>query len=368
MDIRTTCSNTAHQTQFDRMEAYGITLLEISSHMGARPKCAKVQGRIFDKANKSTKYPHFNTTSYGQPDGIFGINCRHKFYPFIDGVNTQTYFPYNEEENAKAYKLSQEQRQLERNVRSAKRECTSLKTLNDKEELAKASAKLKASQNKLKSFCSDNDLSYKADRTSIPGYNKSISSKVVQANKVNLQKQIDNASESGIIKTIEKGKQQKHILGTNNYTEGRSYLSVSENQAQNIINEFSGTGTKIGQNKEKITADKIIGVNVNPKYNYKTLTDKAVIHYSNKGTHIVPTANELKKQSITTLSTTAKKVAMEYYDMPEFYSKFQKEPFSAVQKESMINALLQGKQSKTNLIKDIKSMEKKILKSRGEIK
>ncbi|MBE6850919.1 MAG: hypothetical protein E7504_04135, partial [Ruminococcus sp.] len=38
MDIRTTVSNTAHQAQFDRMDDYGMNLVEVSSHAGARPK------------------------------------------------------------------------------------------------------------------------------------------------------------------------------------------------------------------------------------------------------------------------------------------------------------------------------------------
>lgn len=255
MDIRTTCSNTAHKAQFDRMDAYGATLLEVSSHMGARPKCAKDQGRIFDRTNTSAKYRHWSSSSYGDPDGLLGINCRHKFYPFIEGVNTQTYFPYDEEENAKAYKLQQEQRQLERNVRSAKRECTAMDTLGDTEGFSKASAKLKNAQSNLKTFCSDNDLSYKSDRTSTPGYNKSISSKVVQSNKASLQKQIDNVNESDIIKESTFSSEEllnnhftKHSSDYSNYSQS-DYLNrareLLSSQVSETILGFTGTNEKV---------------------------------------------------------------------------------------------------------------------------
>ena len=41
---------------------------------------------------------------------------------------------------------------------------------------------------------------------------------------------------------ILEGKQGKHILGHNNYIEGRSYLTVSINEAQDIINKYADTG------------------------------------------------------------------------------------------------------------------------------
>jgi len=41
MDIRTTVTNVAHEAQFARMDDYGLNLVQISSHSGARPKCAK---------------------------------------------------------------------------------------------------------------------------------------------------------------------------------------------------------------------------------------------------------------------------------------------------------------------------------------
>ena len=178
MNIRTTLSNTANTAQMERMSDYGINLVEVSSHSGARPKCAKYQGRIFDKSNKSQKYPHWKDTSYGQPDGLLGINCGHQIYPYIEGVSVQRYFPYNKDTNDKAYRLSQHQRELERRVRKSKRECMVLEKLGDDKGLKRASATLKNRKQALEKFSSANNLPVRTDRTAVVGYNKSIAGKV----------------------------------------------------------------------------------------------------------------------------------------------------------------------------------------------
>ena len=94
-------------------------------------------------------------------------------------------------------------------------------------------------------------------------------------------------------KQIEEGKQGKHILGHNNYIEGRSYLTVDTNEIQQLINKYAGTGRlqRDGQghwnHKEVVAMGKNIGV-------YKDLkgkelqTDITTIHYSKKGVHVVP--------------------------------------------------------------------------------
>lgn len=97
---------------------------------------------------------------------------------------------------------------------------------------------------------------------------------------------------------ILEGKQGKHIREHNNYTEGRSYLTISINEAQEIVNKYAGSGIiRLNQNnewdnKEVITVDKEIGVNVNNMTNEESETNRCKIHYSKKGTHIVPTKKE----------------------------------------------------------------------------
>lgn len=170
MDVRTTCSNTAHEAQFSRMNDYDIDLLEVDSHPGARPKCSLDQGRIFSKSGKNRKYPAWKTSSYGEPDGILGINCGHHVYPYIEGVSTQTYFPYDKEENDKLYKQKQEQRRLEREVRSAKREVSMLNSAGDKEGAKAAKDRVKRRTAAYNEYCEKTGLPRKADRLTVQGY------------------------------------------------------------------------------------------------------------------------------------------------------------------------------------------------------
>ncbi|WP_332869672.1 polymorphic toxin type 50 domain-containing protein [Clostridioides difficile] len=93
---------------------------------------------------------------------------------------------------------------------------------------------------------------------------------------------------------IHDGKQGKHLKGHNNYIEGRSYLTITKEEAQELVNKHAGNGiikfNRSGEwdKKELIEIDKNIGVNVNNITGEKTLTNKFKIHYSKTGTHIVP--------------------------------------------------------------------------------
>lgn len=95
-------------------------------------------------------------------------------------------------------------------------------------------------------------------------------------------------------KTIEPGKQGKHILGHNNYISGRSYLTISADEAQALVDQYAGTGkpeiTKGLQwkNKETIRTKHIIGMDVDQVTGMGVETTDFKIHYSKKGVHIVP--------------------------------------------------------------------------------
>ncbi|MDO5297056.1 MAG: polymorphic toxin type 50 domain-containing protein [bacterium] len=51
-------------------------------------------------------------------------------------------------------------------------------------------------------------------------------------------------------KTINKDKQGRHIPGSKNYTPGRSILTVSLQRAQQLLDRYSGTGTKLNDHKK----------------------------------------------------------------------------------------------------------------------
>ena len=227
MCIRSTVGSVAKETQFAVMDDYGLDLVEVSSHSGARPLCAKDQGKIFnrnggggyttDLDGKRIKFYSWRSSSYGKPAGILGINCGHQIYPFLPGISVQTYFPYDEKENAEQYEKICNQRALERKVRASKRECTALDTLGDKEGFDRAAYKLKQQEQQLKSYCEKNGLTYKPDRTATPGYGRSQAAKTTASYKSAVKAEqeqiklidVDKSAESGIIKTRQLAQKKK---------------------------------------------------------------------------------------------------------------------------------------------------------------
>lgn len=216
MDMRSTLGNTARAAQDARCDQYGINLIEVSSHMGARPLCAPYQGRIFsrdgskgvttDGAGGKIYYTPLSETSYGQPAGLFGINCGHIQYPFAPGINFQRYFPYLKEENDERYRQFQQQRAMERSIRAAKRECMMLQEAGDDEGLQKASLRLRTQREKYRAYCKETGLKQHNDRTQVYGYDRSKSSKAVWAEKKAAGNALTNGSNSSIIKTREQTK------------------------------------------------------------------------------------------------------------------------------------------------------------------
>ena len=150
-------------------------LVETSAHIGARnignvPENHEMwQGKWYrwsEKPKTSTgEYPDFiETTGYGTGAGLGGWNCRHTFYPVVEGVSEATYSQADLDamkgENRKfkfegqeydGYTATQEQRSIERTIRKLKREETAYNAagLHDKElavsiRIKRLSAKYKA--------------------------------------------------------------------------------------------------------------------------------------------------------------------------------------------------------------------------------
>lgn len=102
----------------------------------------------------------------------------------------------------------------------------------------------------------------------------------------------------GYKKAIREGQQGKHIIGHNNYTEGRSYLTISMNEAQELVDKYAGTGRPVRnnngewQNKEKIVLDHNIGQYINSFDGTNEPTNAFMIVYAKDGTHIIPARRE----------------------------------------------------------------------------
>ncbi len=86
---------------------------------------------------------------------------------------------------------------------------------------------------------------------------------------------------------IHEGTQGKHIIGHNNYIHGRSYLTISLAEAQELVYKYAGSGKPDGLNKEIVKTNRLIGVVIDENGGeYYTTVFK--LHHSKKGAHIVP--------------------------------------------------------------------------------
>lgn len=163
----------------------GYEYLIIDAHIGARvndndkiANHAGWQGKIFKIIGSTEEYGNITeeTGFPGNPLGLCGYNCRHHFFPHILGDPNP--FERNipdEEENRKAYELSQKQRYMERRIRETKRNLLGLETCikncpDEKNkfdlqmEYDKKAAKLQKQNKAYREFCKENRLQTEDDR------------------------------------------------------------------------------------------------------------------------------------------------------------------------------------------------------------
>ena len=194
--VVTGIGKTCCDMQLNLAEEMDCNLVEVSSHLGARPSHAVWQGRIYSLVKGNPKYPYFyDATGYGTGGGLGGWNCRHSFFPFFEGVSLPANEPtFSKEENLEEYNNSQRQRALERNVRKSKRELAALDSsrtaTSDSELKAKLDRKfqqksvtLKKREAALSEHCRKTGSYPDSSRIRVDGFGKSISQKAVWANK-----------------------------------------------------------------------------------------------------------------------------------------------------------------------------------------
>lgn len=137
MVVRTETFRASREAVWERADAYGNDIYQVSSHNAARPLCYPWQSKLISRTDfsRDVKDLDGNTvhvykqseTTYGEPAGLFGINCKHYPMTFIPGFSSLKGEPQPEEENDKAYQESQQQRYLERKLREQKRDLEVLK-------------------------------------------------------------------------------------------------------------------------------------------------------------------------------------------------------------------------------------------------
>ena len=180
MVIRTTAHNAAITAVRTRQQEFGGgDIFQVSTHPAARPLCYPYQGKFFswsgdgeftDGAGHKHIYNDINDSSYGEPAGLFGINCGHHPIPMIPNYSYPQDGPeMTEKQNAEAYKESQKQRQYERNIREAKRDLEVAKATGDEDAIKAAKKKVAQQQANMRAFTKETGRPRRYDREAIAG-------------------------------------------------------------------------------------------------------------------------------------------------------------------------------------------------------
>ena len=160
---------------------------EVSAHAGARDKPGKSpwsshkawQGRVYS-VRAGDIYPNiYDVCGLGAVDGLEGANCRHRRYPWVEGIMERTYTDEQlahiddglgctyDGKSYTAYEATQMQRRVERQIRAVKRLKISNKASGLNNEARAANIKLRRLNAKYREFSAAAGLTPQWERTKV---------------------------------------------------------------------------------------------------------------------------------------------------------------------------------------------------------
>ena len=145
---------------------------EVSAHAGARDVPGPSpwsshkdwQGKVYSVRTGDIYPSIYEACGLGAVDGLEGANCRHRRYPWVEGVSKRTYTDAQldhiddslgctfEGKTYTAYEATQEQRKVERTIRKLKREKTAYNAAGLTDEERAVNVKLRRLNAKYKAF------------------------------------------------------------------------------------------------------------------------------------------------------------------------------------------------------------------------
>lgn len=172
---------------------------EVSAHVGARDKPGPSpwsshkdwQGRVYS-VRAGDIYPSiYDVCGLGAVDGLEGANCRHRRFPWVEGVSERTYTDEQLEhiddghgctfdgKDYTAYEATQMQRRIERTVRKLKREKAAYKAAGLHEDETAVNIRLRRLNAKYKAFSAEAGLPEQPERMRV--YNATPISKSIKS-------------------------------------------------------------------------------------------------------------------------------------------------------------------------------------------
>lgn len=189
--VVTGINQAAAQYSAQAMVELDTDLVEVTAHAGARntgtgfANHQSWQGKVYSFSGRDKRYPSLVAVcGYGNVAGLCGANCRHSFYPFVEGVSKRTYtdkqlreidpppFEYQGRRYT-AYEATQMQRKQETAIRGQERRMIGLDAAGLEEEYQTAAARLRRLRDEYKRFSAAAGLRTQPARTQVQGWNRS---------------------------------------------------------------------------------------------------------------------------------------------------------------------------------------------------
>ena len=163
--LRTTMAKTMDEVRKERMDEYGMNLVVVTSHVGARVACSRIQGNVVDlrpmeQLPPDSKYksifdPYWKA-DYLEPHGHHGINCMHLHIPFTDGFSENNQLQVDPELNERVRENRTKQRRLERDVVKYKKNKMVSEHMGNAEEAKKWQKKVSWKQKQIRDHLDQN--------------------------------------------------------------------------------------------------------------------------------------------------------------------------------------------------------------------
>jgi hypothetical protein len=281
MLARTSRISTENEGLIDRTQQMGRDLVICTEINSTCAICRKFEGKVYSISGESKKFPPLYTGAnapFAKGYNIIHPNCRHEFLPFIEEMYTEKKLADLEKKSNHFVNYTGKEK-----IFAAYRERQS-KLRQYREELRE--------YNQMKAEFGKN-MPYET----LGGFRraKRADSKLFAVEEQKLRMTLKSAEirSDAYNKTIHIGRQGKHIVGHNNYIQGKSIVTIPPNEIQAIVNKTAGTGEPQYSgnkftNRELIVYANIVGKTNNFKGELVD-TNRFYIYYSKSGTHIVPT-------------------------------------------------------------------------------
>lgn len=166
-------------------ERLGTELFEVSAHAGARDTGVgwqnhkSWQGKVYSLRDDHPDYPSiYKVCGLNQVDGLEGANCRHRRFPFVEGVSERAYTSAELEridnpafefqgETYSHYEATQTQREIERTVRKYTRRRMAYRSAGLEDEAQAAGVRIRRLNQLYRDFSEASGLPMQKERMKV---------------------------------------------------------------------------------------------------------------------------------------------------------------------------------------------------------